>query len=319
MRSKIFAGMLAVVFIVMALSVAFISISSGKDNSSNQTLNLDLSKITTSWNLSFLYPNKDAAKSELASMRNETEEMNKTYRPAFNNLTGALLLDYIRSEENFSKSLDILGAYANAGNSLDVNDKFFEVLLSDVQNLSTDHYKATSFADVKLKSLPRTEWDRLFSEEPGLDAYRPYFEANYIRYVDHRPNNESQAALLADLGNQLMKLNTKAGKMITNNVSQAGNITLSDGTQYAVNSSSYYDLLFTDPDRVNRKKVYDKRYYHLKNESEEMGKLYINKSMLDDEYARELNFSDAYEAKMFNYYLNASQIDEMNEVFKERS
>ena len=49
-----------------------------------------------------------------------------------------------------------------------------------------------------------------------------------------------------------------------------------------------------------------------------MGKLYINKSMLDDEYARELNFSDAYEAKMFNYYLNASQIDEMNEVFKER-
>ena len=255
---------------------------------------------------------------ELARMKNEIAETNRTYRPLFVNLTGVVLLDYIQIEENFSKSLDVLGAYATAGNSLDVNDKFFEVLLSDAQNLSTEHDKNTSFAEVKLKSLPKAEWERLFVEEPGLSKYRTYFEANYIRYADHRPKNESQAALLADLNNKLMKLDTKAGKLITNNVTQAGNITLGNGTEYAVNSQSYYDPLYTDQDRGNRKKVYDKRYYHLFNESEEMGKLYINKSMLDDEYARELNFSDAYDAKMFNYYLNASQIDEMNEVFKQR-
>lgn len=334
MRSKVFTGIFTLAFLVMALSAVFSPISSGKDisgnstpgldvnNSSsldtNNTPNLDINQITTSWNLSFLYSNKDAATAELARMKNETGEMNRTYRPLFVNLTGAVLLDYIQSEENFSKSLDVIGAYAYAENSLDVNDKFFEGLISDVQNLSTEHNKATSFAEVKLKSLPKTEWERLFVQEPGLSKYRTYFETNYIRYADHRPKNESQAALLADLNNKLMKLDTKAGKLITNNVTKAGNITLSNGTQYAVNSQSYYDILYTDPDRNNRKNVYDKRYNHLFNESEEMGKLYINKSMLDDKYARELNFSDAYEAKMFDYYLNASQIDEMNEVFKER-
>ena len=326
MKSRIFAGMTTLILLLMTSDMVFCTISSGKDINGNNTSSLginnssdlDINKITTSWNLSLLYPNKDAAKAELARMRNDTVEMNRTYRPLFVNLTGAVLLDYIRSEENFSKSLDVLSAYATAGNSLDVNDKFFEVLLSDAQNLSTEHDKNTSFAEVKLKSLPKAEWERLFVQEPELGKYRAYFEANYIRYADHRPKNESQAALLADLNNKLMKLDTKAGKLITNNVTQAGNITLGNGTEYAVDSQSYYDLLYTDQDRGNRKKVYDKRYNHLVNESEEMGKLYVNKSMLDDMYARELNFSDAYEAKMFDYYLNASQIDEMNEVFKER-
>lgn len=331
---RISAGTLTLIILLTASVMAFCPISSARDingnntsildlnNSSspdlNNTSNLDVDKITTSWNLSLLYPNKDAATAELERMRNESVEMNRTYRPLFVNLTGAVLLDYIQSEENFSKSLDVLGAYATAGNSLDVNDKFFEGLLSDAQNLSTEHDKNTSFAEVKLKSLPKAEWERLFNQEPKLSKYRAYFEADYIRFSDHRPKNESQAAILADLNNKLMKLDTRAGKLITNNVTQAGNITLNNGTKYAVNSQSYYDLLFTDQDRGNRKKVYDKRYYHLINESEEMGRLYVNKSMLDDQYARELNFSDAYDAKVFDYYLNSSQIDEMNEVFKER-
>ena len=334
MKSRIFAGTMTLILLLTASVMVFCPTSSGKDingnkmsspdvnNTSNldvnNSANLDINKITTSWNLSFLYPNKDAATAELARMRNETVQINRTYRSLFVNLTGATLLDYIQSEKGFYKSLDVLSGYATAGNNLDVNDKFFEGLLSDAQNLSTEHDKNTSFAEVKLKSLPKAEWERLFVQEPGLSNYRAYFEANYIRYADHRPKNESQVALLADINNKLMKLDTKAGKLITNNVTVAGNITLDNGTQYAVNSQSYYDLLFTDRDRGNRKKAYDKRYNHLINESEEMGKLYVNKSMLDDKYARELNFSDAYEAKMFDYYLNASQIEEMNQVFKER-
>ena len=236
----------------------------------------------------------------------------------FGNLTGRVLLDYIGSDENFSKSMGVLYAYANAQNSLNVNDEFFQAFLSDVQNLSTEYTKATSFADVKLKSLPRSEWERLFAEEPQLEKYRPYLEAGYIRFVDHRPKNETQAAYLADLSNQLMKLDTNAEKLITNNVTQAGNITLGNGKQFAVNSSSYYDLLMTNADRNDRKKCYDLRYHHLFNESDEMGAVYINKSKLDDEYARQLNFSDAYNATMFHSYLNESQIDDMNQVFKDR-
>lgn len=312
----IIVGISAVIATVLAVpAVAALPL----DTSGNGTAqSLDVSNVTTSWNLSFLYEDKDHAKAEYQRLNLTKEKINQTFRPKFDNLTGAVLLDYIENDENFSKSLSVLYAYVNAQNSLDVNDEFFQAFLSDVQNLSTDYAKATSFAEVKLKSLPRSQWDRLFAEEPRLEKYRPFFEEAYIRYVDHRPKNETQAAYLADLSNQLMKLDTSAEKLITNNVTQAGNITLASGEQFAINSSSYYDLLMTDTDRDNRKKVYDKRYYHLQSESEEMGAIYVNKSKLDDEYARQLNYSDAYDAMMFGSYLNASQIDEMNEVFKER-
>ena len=286
--------------------------------SGNTTPSLDTSKITTSWNLSFLYNDKNAAKAKYQKLNMTLVQINQTFRPRFNNLTGTVLLDYILNDEDFSKSLNVLSAYANAENSLNVNDMFFQAFLSDVQDLSTNYMKATSFADVKLKSLTRSEWDRLFAEEPQLEKYRAYLESNYIRFVDHRPKNETHAAYLADLSNQLMKLETNAEKLVTNNVNQAGTITLENGKRYAVNYTSYFDLLTTNKNRNDRKKCYDQRYYHLFNESHEMGSIYVIKSKLDDKYAKELNYSDAYDAMMFSSYLNASQIDEMNQVIKER-
>lgn len=309
--------------VAAAILVAPVDAASPSTQPSNVTgdvtaQSLDASKITTSWNLSFLYKDEDAAKAEYQKLNLSIEQVNQTFRPRFNNLTGTDLLDYIQSDENFSKSFNVLYAYASAENSLDVNDIFFEEFLSDMQNLSTEYVKANSFADVMLKSLPMSKWEKLFAEEPQLEKYRPYLEANYIRFVDHRPKNETHAAYLADLSNQLMKLDTNAEKLITNNVDQAGNITLENGKQYAVNYTSYYDLLTTNEDRNDRKKCYDQRYYHLFNESHEMGNIYVTKSKLDDMYARELNYSDAYDAMMFSSYLNASQIDEMNQVIKER-
>lgn len=284
----------------------------------NASQSLDPSKITATWNLSFLYKDRYAARAEYDRLKMTVNDINLTFRPKFGNLTGSILFDYILSDENYTKALNVLYAYANAQNSLDVNDIFFQEFLSDVQNLSTEYTKSNSFADVQLKSLSRSKWDRLLAEEPRLEKYRPYLEAGYIRFVDHRPRNETHAAYLADLSNQLMKLDTNAEKLVTNNVNQAGNITLENGNQYSVNYSSYYDLLMTNRDRNDRKKCYDKRYYHLFNESEEMAKIYSIKSNLDDKYARELNYFDAYDAMMFESYLNASQIDDMNQVLKER-
>ena len=313
-------GVFAVMSVVAATVLAFSADATPSLNASenNTSQSLDVRNVTTSWDLSFLYKDKDAAKRECQRLNLSIEKINQTFRPQFDNLTGSVLLDYIESNENFSKSIGVLYAYANAENSLNVNDEFFQAFLSDVQNLSTEYTKATSFADVKLKSLPRSEWERLFREKPELEKYRPYLEAGYIRFADHRPKNETQAAYLADLSNQLMKLDTNAEKLITNNVTQAGNITLGNGETFAVNSSSYYDLLMTNTDRNDRKNCYDKRYQHLFNESDEMGAVYTNKSKLDDEYARQLNFSDAYNATMFGSYLNESQIDDMNQVFKDR-
>jgi len=310
------AGISAISAAVLAAAAESVPAINESGNVTDQWL--DASLVTTSWNLSSLYKDKEAALGEYQRLDQSCRQINQTFRHRFDDLTGPVLLDYLEKDEDYSKSLSILYAYANAQNSLNVNDEFFQGFLSDVQNQSTNYTKSTSFATVLLKSLPRSEWIRLFAEEPRLETYRPYLEASYTRYIDHRPMNETQAAHLADLSNQLMKLDTMSEKLIANNVTAAGNITLSNGKQYAVNSTSYYDLLMTSANRNDRKMCYDQRYDHLFNESDEMGAIYVNKSKLDDEYARELNFSDAYDAKMFDSYLNARQIEEMNQLFKER-
>ncbi len=304
--------------IILALSGCIDNKAPAQKITSSKFEKLNISNVTTAWNLSFLFSTKEDASAKLKELKLRTKDINETYRPKFENLTGAVLLSYLEDNKEFLKSLENLWAYGYARNSLDVNDKFYETFLSDIQDTSTEHEKATSFATVKLTSISRDEWDKIFAQEPGLEKYRPYLESEYIRFLYHRPQNESHAANLANIGNQRMKLETNALKEITNNVTVAGNITLDNGEEYAINSQSYYTLLSTDSSRNNRKNGFEKRFYHLINQSDRMAKLYSQKAKLDDLYARELNFSDYYEAKMFDSYLTKEQTDIMNSVFKER-
>ena len=243
---------------------------------------LNPDEVTTEWDDSYLFSSREDALKELEALENRSEEMNETFRPKFENLSGPVLLDYLDAEKEFSKSLEVLYVYAYTQLSKNVSDQFFISLLTDSQDLLTEYEKANSFTTVKLTSLNKEEWDRLFSEEPKLEVYRPYLEANYMRFAEHRAMNESQAIYLADIENQRMKLETEALSEITNNVTTAGNITLENGEEYSVNSQSYYTLLSTDPSRENRKKCYEKRFYHLKNESDSMASLYSKKAQLDD-------------------------------------
>jgi oligoendopeptidase F len=115
-----------------------------------------------------------------------------------------------------------------------------------------------------------------------------------------------------------MKLETEALSEVTNNVTKAGNITLENGEEFSVNSQSYNTLLSTDQNRDNRKKCYEKRFYHLKNESDSMTSLYSRKAQLDDLAATQLNYTDFYDCTLYGLYLNRTQVDDMNTVFKER-
>src|SRR5665811_2229625 len=87
-----------------------------------------------------------------------------------------------------------------------------------------------------------------------------------MRFAEHRPMNESQVTYLADLENQRMKLETKALSEITNNVTMAGNITLENGEEFQINSQSYNILLSTDKNQEDRKRGYERRFYHLIND-----------------------------------------------------
>ncbi len=278
---------------------------------------IDPDEITTEWNESYLFSSRGAAMDELERLKPRSVEIGETFRPEFEELSGPALLDYIETNKEFSRSFEILYIYGHIGLSKNVNDPFFVSLIADAQDLATEHGKATSFATIKLTSLSTEEWEQLFSEEPGLEEYRAYLDG-YIRFAEHRPRDEAQAAYLADIGNQRMKLQTEAFSKITNNVTWAGNITLENGEEYTVNSQSYYTLLSTDPNRVNRETCYDLRFYHLIDESDSMAALYSEKIRLDDLSARELNFPDSYEACLYALYLTSTQVDEMNAVFKDR-
>jgi oligoendopeptidase F len=98
----------------------------------------------------------------------------------------------------------------------------------------------------------------------------------------------------------------------------AGNITLQNGEEFSVNSQSYYTLISTDKNREDRKNCYDKRFYHMINESDSMAALYSKKARLDDLAAKQLNFNDSYESRLYNLDLTRSQVDDMNTVFKQR-
>ncbi|HWQ48917.1 MAG TPA: M3 family oligoendopeptidase [Methanosarcina sp.] len=295
--------------------------STGNENNAGNKYTfeeLDSEKIPTEWNDSYLFSSREDASKELERLKKSPQEINKTFRPKFEKLSGAIVLDYLETEKAYSKSLDVLYTYAYTQLSKNVNESFLISLLGSAQDLLTEYEKARAFATVKLTSLGKEEWDRLFSEEPKLEAYRAYLEANYIRFEEHRPMNEAQAAYLAELENQRMKLETEALSEITNKVTKAGEITLENGEKFSVNSQSYNTLLSTDPSRKNRKDCYDKRFYHLINESDSMASLYSRKAQLDDLVARELNYTDFYDCSLYNLYLTHAQIDDMNTVFKRR-
>jgi oligoendopeptidase F len=289
--------------------------STGNEYTSEE---LDSDKVTTEWDDSYLFSSRENASNELERLKKRSQEINEAFRPKFEKLSGPVVLDYLETEKDYSKSLEVLYTYSYTQLSKSVNEAFFISLLGSVQDLLTEYKKAGAFATVKLTSLGKEEWNRLFSEEPKLEAYRAYLEANYMRFAEHRPVDESQAIYIAELENQRMKLETEALSQITNKVTMAGEITLENGEQFSVNSQSYNTLLSTDPSRENRKKCYEKRFYHLINESDSMASLYSKKTRIDDLVARELKYTDFYDSSLYHLYLTHAQVNDMNAVFKER-
>jgi oligoendopeptidase F len=283
-----------------------------------QNKEINPEELTTEWNDSYLFNSTEDALEKLETLKKGSKEINQTFRQEFEKLSGSVLLDYLETEKEFSKSIDVLYIYAYTQLTKNVNEQFFNSLLAESQDLVTEHKKASAFATVKLTSLNKEEWDKLFSEEAGLEVYRAFLEANYMKFIDHRPVDEAQAVYIADLENQRMKLETEALSRITNKVTMAGNITLENGEEFQVNSQSYNTLLSIDQSRENRKRCYDKRFYHLIDESDSMASLYAEKARLDDLVAKELKYDDYYESSLYNFYLTKKQVDEMNAVFKER-
>ena len=100
---------------------------------------LNPDKVTTKWNDSYLFSSREDALKELEALKKRLEEINETFRPEFENLSGPVLLDYLETDKEFSKSLEVLYIYAYTQNSKNMNDEFFASLLADSQDLVTKY------------------------------------------------------------------------------------------------------------------------------------------------------------------------------------
>jgi oligoendopeptidase F len=86
---------------------------------SSETLNveqpfekLNPDEVTTEWNDEYLFSSREDALKELETLKKKPEEINATFRPEFENLSGSILLDYLGAEKEFSKSTEVLYVYA---------------------------------------------------------------------------------------------------------------------------------------------------------------------------------------------------------------
>lgn len=74
---------------------------------------LNLSNVTTTWNLSFLCSTIEEALAQFEALKLRSEySLNDTYRPQFTTLSGTVLLDYLEDEKDFLKALTVLWIYA---------------------------------------------------------------------------------------------------------------------------------------------------------------------------------------------------------------
>ena len=73
------------------------------DEHTFEKLNPD--KVTTKWNNSYLFGSREDALKDLESLKMRSEEINKTFRPEFENLSGPVLLNFLETEKEFSRSV----------------------------------------------------------------------------------------------------------------------------------------------------------------------------------------------------------------------
>jgi len=68
------------------------------------TSELNSEKVTTEWNDSYLFSSRENASKELESLKKRPQEINETFRPKFEKLSGAVVLDYLETEKAYSKT-----------------------------------------------------------------------------------------------------------------------------------------------------------------------------------------------------------------------
>ena len=87
-------------FLITSMLMAIMLLISGSSLAASpekEMTGLNLSEITTSWDLSTLFKDKEAATAEFEGLKNKSLEINATFRPLFKNLTGKVLLEYIET------------------------------------------------------------------------------------------------------------------------------------------------------------------------------------------------------------------------------
>ena len=203
------------------------------------------------WDLTDIYPTKDAWEAELERLRGEVDNI-KAYEGRLGR-NASTLREALDAQSAFGKELLRLWTYASNQRNTNLGDPEGQEMVGRVQALFQAASAAGSFVAPEIVEIGESRIERFISREPGLEKHALSLR-DTLRQAPHVLSPESEE-VLSLLGTALAAPQN-ARDILANAEVEWPRITLSDGTEVQLNAAGY-SLHREDPDREDRIAVFD--------------------------------------------------------------
>ena len=213
------------------------------------------------WHTQDIFPDEPAWQAECASFKAKLPIL-QSFQGTLTN--AAQLLAALKLQDEMSKQLDKIYAYAGLQKDADSTDQHIQSLVGIAANLAATFSSSNSFIEPEMLALGEARLAQMRKEEPALETYGFYIE-NFLRLNKH--------ILAADKESMFAKgrLATSASATIFSTLTNADmefpTITDGEGKETTVSNGNYM-LNMTSPDRELRKNSFlglHKTYGKLRN------------------------------------------------------
>jgi len=213
------------------------------------------------WDLSHIYPGIEAWENDLKKLEASAKQL-KSFDGAIED--GNSLLHFLQLQENVSKMLTKVYAYARLWNDSDTRDSESQVRLKKAESVSYRISEATSFFSPFLLSLDESVLKTYISSNEGLR----YFEEDLFemyRFKKHVLNKDQEEIL--SFMSEALSSPSNTFTMLNNADIKFGEITNDEGEKIELTRGMYAKIM-EGQDREKRKEAYIahyKPYIQLKN------------------------------------------------------
>ena len=258
------------------------------------TQNLERSQVQEKykWNLSEIYPSKDAWQKEVDKTSAEIDKL-----PDYKGKLGEnaeTFYDALKLYFGILKSLYSTSTYANNLSNEDLNNSANQALSQQITALGTKFGEQAAFMEPEILTLPNEMIQNFYKEKPALEEFSMYID-NIQRLKAHTLS-EPEEKILASFGLVAGNQNDVYG-IFTNAEMPNPKIKLSTGDEVELTPASYtkYRALTNRSDRENVMNSFFNGYGEFKNT---FGANLGGKVKMDWVYAKDRKYKSSLEAAL---------------------